>query len=96
MNIENFTPEQVERAKACKTAEELFALAKQEGVELTDEQLDQVSGGSDWNPLDEVEAILNSGCPRCHCETVLLTELDGKPAYKCANCGYLLEAPVLN
>lgn len=40
MNVEDFTAEQIERAKACKTAEELFALAKQEGVELTDEQMD--------------------------------------------------------
>ena len=95
MSIEDFTPEQVEMAKACKTAEELFALAKQEGVELTDEQLDQVSGGVDWGVTENLEKIFNSGCPRCGCSTVLLSEQDGKPVYKCANCGNVLEAPVL-
>lgn len=29
----------------CKTPEEMFALASEEGVELTDEQLEVVSGG---------------------------------------------------
>ena len=33
MNYENLTPEQREKAKACKTAEELLALAKAEGYE---------------------------------------------------------------
>ena len=95
MSIEDFTPEQVEMAKACKTAEELFDLAKQEGVELTDEQLDQVSGGVNWGITDNLEKIFNSGCPRCGSSTVLLSEQDGKPVYKCADCGNVLDAPVL-
>ena len=33
----------------CKTGEELVALAESEGIELTDEQLDALSGGSDWS-----------------------------------------------
>ena len=32
----------------CKTAEELMELAKSEGIELTDEQLDAISGGFRW------------------------------------------------
>lgn len=44
---------------------------------------------------DYLEDVFNGGCPRCHCSTVLLTELDGKAAYKCSNCGYVLEAPVV-
>ena len=40
------TPEQIEKAKACKTAEELFALAKEEGMELSEKELDAVSGGT--------------------------------------------------
>ena len=36
---------------ACKTAEELAALAEAEGVELSDEQLNSVAGGdSFWCP----------------------------------------------
>ena len=34
------------KVKECRTSEELIALAKTEGIELTDEQLDAISGGS--------------------------------------------------
>ena len=37
-----------EKVTSCKTAEELIELAKSEGIELTDEQLDAISGGYDW------------------------------------------------
>ena len=46
MNFEDLTPEQKERALACKTPEEVFALAKEDGLELTQEELEAVSGGS--------------------------------------------------
>ena len=36
------------KAAECKSAEELMELAKTEGIELTDEQLDAISGGYDW------------------------------------------------
>ena len=57
--IKALTPEQRARAKQCKSAEELLALAKEEGYELTDDELEGISGGS-WcfddcgrhNPLD--------------------------------------------
>ena len=32
----------------CKTGAELVSLAENEGIELTDEQLDAISGGGDW------------------------------------------------
>ena len=48
MNYEDLTEEQKAKVKACKTAEELAALAKEEGVELSDEQLEAIAGGS-WN-----------------------------------------------
>jgi len=43
--LDGLTPEQVEKAKACKSQEELLVLAKEEGIELTKEQLEAVSGG---------------------------------------------------
>ena len=53
MEFKDLTPEQKEKARACKTPEELFALAKEEGVELTEEQREAVSGGRAWYcPLD--------------------------------------------
>ena len=42
---ENLTDEQKEKAKACKTADELIKLAGEEGIELPDEALEAVSGG---------------------------------------------------
>ena len=45
MEFKGLTPEQQERAMACKTPEELAAFAKSEGMELTMEQLDAISGG---------------------------------------------------
>lgn len=45
MNIEDLSPETIEKAKACKTPEELFALAKEEGIELTEEQIQAIAGG---------------------------------------------------
>ncbi len=45
MNIEDLTPEQLEKAKACTSPEELLALAKDAGYELTDDELDAVVGG---------------------------------------------------
>ena len=51
MEFEDLTDEQKARAMACKTADELVALAKAEGVELSDEQLDSIAGGdSFWCP----------------------------------------------
>lgn len=48
MSFENITPEQIEKAKACKSPEELLALIEAEGYELSDEELRAVSGGADW------------------------------------------------
>ena len=47
------TPEQMEKARACKSAEELMELAKSEGVELSREQLDAISGGTWYDCMNE-------------------------------------------
>lgn len=36
------------KLKGAGTPEELLALAREEGFELSDEELDAVSGGKDW------------------------------------------------
>lgn len=45
MNLENLTPEQREKARNCKTPEDILALAKEEGYELSDEELSGIAGG---------------------------------------------------
>ena len=53
MNFDDLTTQQKEKAKACKTPEEVLSLAKEEGIELTDAQLESVSGGVDWWKCEE-------------------------------------------
>lgn len=51
MEYNDLTDEQKAKVKACKTVEELVELAKAEGVELTDEQLNSIAGGDGfWCP----------------------------------------------
>lgn len=55
MKFEDLTPEQQEKAKACTSPEELVALAKAEGVELTDEMLEAISGGGEWYSCETLD-----------------------------------------
>lgn len=50
MIFNELTDEQKVKARECSNAEELMALAKDEGIELTDEQLEGVAGG--WGCSD--------------------------------------------
>ena len=52
MNYDDLTDEQKAKALAAKTPEEILALAKEEGYELSDDELEGVSGGwcSDFTP----------------------------------------------
>lgn len=51
MEFTDLTEEQKAKARACQSREELLELAKSEGVELSDDQLDSVSGGV-WSCTD--------------------------------------------
>ena len=51
MTFDELTPEQQAKVKACKTPEEMLAFAKEEGYELSDEELSAISGGNFWNYL---------------------------------------------
>ena len=43
--LKGLSEEQIAKLKECKNQEEMLAVAKEEGVELSDEQLQAVSGG---------------------------------------------------
>ena len=56
MRFEDLTQEQLDKAQACASAEELIALAANESIELTEEQLNAIAGGTaftagtyEWN-----------------------------------------------
>ncbi len=84
VNLEDLTPEQIEKGKACRTPEELLALAKEEGVELTDDQLDQISGGDAWGSI--YAHLLD--CAYCGNDVMEFYEWDGdRRFYRCPRCG---------
>ena len=43
--LKGLTEEQIAKIKACKNQEEIYQLIEEEGIELTDEQLEAISGG---------------------------------------------------
>ena len=47
MKFNDLTEEQKAKALACKSPEELLALAKAEGYDLSDDELDAISGGNE-------------------------------------------------
>ncbi len=51
MNFEDLSPELKSKVEACKTPEEMLALAKKEGYELSDEELQAISGGMSWEDM---------------------------------------------
>lgn len=52
MDFNELNPNLQEKARACKTAEELLALAKSEGLQLSDDDLDAISGGMPYMTPD--------------------------------------------
>ena len=82
--LENLTEEQIAKVKACQNHEELLALAKAEGIELTDEQLSTISGGGACTIVSNIgDAINQSDCPFCGCNDVVVK--DGWA--RCKGCG---------
>lgn len=61
----NFTPEQIEKAKAAKSPEELLSLAKESGVDLTEEQANtyfEKLNKSGELPDDELDNVAGGSC----------------------------------
>ena len=46
--LEALTDEMRAKVQACENSEDLIDLAKSEGVELSDKQMEDISGGSGW------------------------------------------------
>ena len=80
--LKGLTEEQIKKVKECKSSEEILDLAKAEGVQLSDEQLEAVSGGGCSNSVK---------CPDCRSKNVkeISNNVKGKPIgkmYKCCDC----------
>ena len=82
--LEGLTPEQIEKLENCKSVEDILRVASEENYELTDEQLDAVTGGVgcfDMSPRS---------CPVCKCPNMKSKLIGVKFHYICKNCGYYL------
>lgn len=80
--LKGLTKEQIAKVKECKNASDLLQLAKNEGVELTSEQLEAVNGGGCFSTFK---------CPNCGSEDykkVARYDLSGSTTYKCNKCGH--------
>ena len=92
--LKGLSEEQIKKIEACKDSEEILNIAKAEGIELTDEQLEAVSGGGCFGGTAK--------CPECGSKDVKETveEYDYPDSgrggytvwkYKCRKCGHKWE-----
>ena len=91
--LKGLSEEQIAKVKACKNQEELLALAKEENIELTEEQLEVVNGGGCY-PSQNTYAV----CHWCHSDNVEVTGSfhdvkTGGIHYRCRDCGKTWNAP---
>lgn len=66
-----------------------MTLAQEEGVDLTGDQLEAISGGDAWGTT---KAFV-SDCPKCGKYDIEFwyTDSYGDRIYKCANCGNIIK-----
>ena len=64
INVNELTKEQIQKAMACETAEELMALAKAEGIELTKEEAESYLAELEDFELDGdmLKRVAGGGC----------------------------------
>ena len=83
--LKGLTDEQIAKVKARKNHEEFLALAKEEGIELTEEQLTAVNGGICTSTPSFV-------CPHCGSSKVRTSHNENSIAEwysnKCEECGH--------
>lgn len=61
MDLDKLSPELQDKARLCKSADELIKLADEAGVELTDEELETISGGVNWTCVARCQLNYYSG-----------------------------------
>ena len=66
--MKNLTPEMIEKAKAAKTAEELYEIAKANGVEMTEDEAKtyfaQINPKSGELDDDDLDSVAGGACQR--------------------------------
>lgn len=86
--MNNLTPELIAKAKAAKSAEELLKLAKENGVELTEDEVktcfEQLHANTEVSD-DELEAVSGGGI--CQDITDFFQSRNGRNDGTCPHCG---------
>ena len=86
--MKNLTPEMIEKAKAAKSTEELYEIAKANGVELTADEaatyFAQLSTKSGELSDDDLDAVAGGGC-----NDIIGTDGDVRitDSHSCPKCG---------
>ena len=76
MKFKDLTDEQRSKFAGAKGPEDILAMAREEGYELTDEELEAISGGGFWSE--------DCYCPKCGSHNVgVWKELDDGHCYDC-------------
>lgn len=76
MEFKDLTPEQRDKIDSSMSADELLTLAKDEGIELSAEELDEVAAGKkEWTDIvvcfkcqKSYDRMKMKKCPNCGCE----------------------------
>ena len=89
--LKGLTDEQIKKVEACKSPDEIIALAKAEGVELSEEQLEAVSGGCG---TDKNKNKMHCYMCGSYDMKYYAREGDKKAYWKCQKCG--AEFPMSN
>ncbi len=93
MRREDLTPEQIEEAKKLSTTEEILKYARENEIDLTDEEMESISGGDGmW------KTIRNPVCPYCNSSTRTHPEggfdKSGDEIFVCDRCDQAFTYPV--
>ena len=80
--LKGLTEEQIAKVKECKNQEELLKFAKEEDIQLTEEQLTAISGGGCFSSFK---------CPNCGSKDYRVLpryQVSGCKTYQCNTCGH--------
>ncbi len=83
MRTDDLTPEQLEEAKAFQTPEEMLAYARDNGIDLTDEEMDAIAGGGFWTTYSKQ-------CPLCGSNNI--GKFKGQ--WYCIECNETFDRPI--
>ena len=93
--LQGLSEEQLAKVKECKTQQQILELAKDEGVELSNEQLEAVAGGC-GTTFDKYTTVPAAHCPKCGSTHYSGRVYGNCYRYTCFDCvpSYDWEAPI--